>query len=81
MIFMEAIEVVARFDHQGRVIPQRFIWQEITYPVDSIGPRWVDELDQHILVMVPGGKVFELVFVPLDERWYLGGAGERRTIA
>ena len=78
---MEAIEVLARFDSQGRVNPMRFIWQGSAYPVDSIGRRWVDETGQHILVMIPKGDVFELIFDPLSGRWYLEQVGKRGAVA
>lgn len=78
---MEAIEVIARFDSQGGMIPLRFIWQGDTYVVDSIGRRWVDDAGQHILVMIPTGKVFELIFTPLEGRWYLERIGDRKTVA
>lgn len=78
---MEAIEVTARFDTSGRVIPLSFTWQGSTYLVDSTGRRWQNQNGQHILVMVPSGRVFELIYVPSRNRWYLGRSGEGRFVA
>jgi hypothetical protein len=80
---MEKIEVVARFDSQGNVIPQQFTRQGSTYPVESIGRRWVTDTGQHqhILVMIPDGKVFELVFAPLEGRWYFNQSPDRGSLA
>jgi hypothetical protein len=76
---LDPIEVTARFDPQGKIIPLSFTWRGHTYRVDSTGRRWRDEAGHHILVMAPIEQVFELLFVPEEQRWYLGrpGAGRR----
>lgn len=68
---MEPVEVVARFDAQGQVIPLSFTWQGQTFPVDSIGRGWQDASGEHILAMVPGERVCELIFIPAEKRWYV----------
>jgi len=68
---MEPVEVLANFDLQGVVTPQRFTFHEVEYRVVSVGRRWIDEDGQHILVMVPGERVFELVFLPGSGTWSL----------
>lgn len=78
---MDAIEVTAKFDLQGDASPISFTWQGVSYPVDSIGRRWRDEAGQHILVMVPGGRVFELVFNYSEGLWYLRQTGGNRMMA
>jgi len=78
---MEAVEVEARFDTHGRVTPLKFVWEGRTYLVDSTGRRWEDAQGQHLLVMIPGGQVFELLFAPLERRWYLRRTGEGRALA
>jgi hypothetical protein len=35
----------------------------------------------HILVMVPDGRIFELVFMPLQGRWFLASAQTDRMAA
>jgi hypothetical protein len=74
---MENIQVTARFDDQGKVTPLRFVWQGNTYPVDATGRRWQDDKGQHVLVMVPGDRVFELIFIPTNLRWFLISHGLR----
>lgn len=78
---MEVIEVDARFDTQGKAIPLRMTWKGQTYTFDSIGRRWEDEKGQHILVMIPAGQVYELLFVSGEGRWYLLRAGNQRMLA
>lgn len=73
---MESIEVTARFDLQGKIVPLSFVLQGRTYPVESTGRRWQDEEGHHILVMVPGDQVFELLYAPQEARWYLGRPGK-----
>ncbi|UCH60441.1 MAG: hypothetical protein JSV61_02910 [Anaerolineales bacterium] len=68
---MSAVEVVARFDLHGKVYPQVFVWQGQTYPIDSVGRRWQEETEEHILVMDRTGKVFELIFSRLEGLWRL----------
>ena len=58
------VEVHARFDLHGQAIPISFAWRDRIYPVESLGRRWQDAQGEHILVMVPGGKVFELIYTP-----------------
>jgi hypothetical protein len=77
---MEAVEVLARFDPQGNIIPVNFTWNARTYPIESTGRKWRDQHGRHILVMVPGERVFELLFNPQEERWFLKKIGEQRTI-
>lgn len=68
---MEPVEVAALFDGTGLARPLNFTWRGQTYAVVSTGRRWTDERGQHILVMVPGDRVFELLFAPAGSRWYL----------
>jgi hypothetical protein len=76
---MELIEVTARFDTEGRVTPLQIAWKGSLVPIDSTGRRWEAEDGQHILAMLPGDRVIELVFKPVESRWYLRplGAGGR----
>ncbi|MBN1146169.1 MAG: CinA family protein [Anaerolineales bacterium] len=78
---MQAIEVKARFDDQGRIIPVSFTWQGRTYLVEAIGRRWQDEAGQHILVMTPGEKVYELALSSAEMQWYLLPVGLDRGTA
>lgn len=78
---MEAVEVVARFDDQGNITPLQFNWQGSPYQVESVGRRWRDEAGQHILVMAPGGRVFELLYTFSEGRWYLRSIGPNHQTA
>jgi hypothetical protein len=75
---LEEIDVVARFDHSGRISPLKFTWRQVEYPVTSVGRSWQDDAGHHILVMVPGEmlgspgeRVVELVYQPGVGRWWL----------
>ena len=78
---IESVEVVAQFDNQGKAMPRSFTWRGIDYFVDSIGRRWVVDEEQHILIMVAGGKVFELIFKPVQGQWYLKPPSELKAPA
>jgi len=67
---IDPIEVTARFETDGKITPIRFAWRGRTYLVDSTGRRWQDADGLHILVMVPGDQVIELVFAASNLRWY-----------
>jgi hypothetical protein len=77
---MDAIDVTVRFDEQGKATPLQFSWKGQDYRVDSTGRRWEDEKGQHILIMVPGGRVFEMLFAAGDRRWYLLRTGASRMM-
>lgn len=68
---MEPVEVVAEFGLDGEIRPRSFSWKGADYPVVSIGRRWEESGSRHILVMVPGDRVFELVFQPASGLWHL----------
>jgi hypothetical protein len=68
---LRATQVIAQFDEEGKITPLRFNWQGQMIAVTSSGRRWEDEVGQHILVMVPGERIFELIFIPAELRWYL----------
>ncbi len=68
---MEPIEVTAHFDLQGTLTPLKFIWWGSTRQVESTGRRWVDEHGQHMLVMLPGGRIYQLTLILAEGRWYV----------
>ena len=78
---MEPIRVSADFDTDGTIKPRTFTWRGGQYTLDSIGRRWRDENGIHILVMIPGRRVFELLFVPVEGRWYLARSNAGRMFA
>jgi hypothetical protein len=76
---MVPIQVTARFEGNGEIMPESFRWQGSEYPVISTGRRWFDEKGHHVLVMIPGDQVFELVFIPSEMAWYMGSMGAYRA--
>lgn len=77
---MEPVEVTVHFDAQGRITPLSFSWKGGNYRVESAGRRWQDEDGEHILVMVPGSRIYELVFKSGEGRWYLSPARPSRMV-
>jgi len=68
---MEPIEVTAHFDPQGTITPLEFTWKGSKLRVESTGRRWTDEAGLHILVMVAGGRIYELSYRSGEGRWFL----------
>lgn len=81
MKVVEAVEVVARFDLSGKIIPLSVTWREKNYSIESSGRRWQAEDGQHILVMTHSERMFELVFNPTAGRWYLKQVGDGQITA
>ncbi len=78
---MERIGITVRFENSGRIEPLSFTLEGRVYPIESTGRNWKDEQGLHILVMVPGNRVSELVFSPSDLGWYLHHIGPARAMA
>jgi hypothetical protein len=76
---MEVIEVTAHFDVQGNITPLHFNWKERVYQVESTGRHWRDAEGWHILVMVAGERMYELIYRNSDGRWFLKQPGPKRT--
>jgi hypothetical protein len=72
---MEPVEVTARFDPQGVITPLNIMKDQKTIPVTSVGRRWSDPQGVHILVMVPGEQIYELLFANTQNRWFLSPPG------
>jgi len=67
---MKNIEVTAHTNITGKVLPIFFLWEGRKTPILGIGRRWDAEDGEHILAMVPGDRVIELVHAP-DQSWWL----------
>lgn len=65
------IQVRARFRNDGLPVPESFNWRGREIPVESVGRRWQDEARQRMLVMAPGGRVYELVHDPARAEWFI----------
>lgn len=59
---LQVVEVAARWLPDGRFEPTQFVWQGRTYQVESTGRQWEDAVGLHVLCMLPGGQVLELIF-------------------
>ncbi len=75
------VEVRARTSAQGQALPVSLALDEITYRVESIGRHWQDVEGEHILVMIKGGKVFELVYASAGKVWLAREVGKDRPFA
>jgi hypothetical protein len=78
---MESIEVTARFEKDGKIIPLSFVWHGHRYTVDNTGRRWQAEDGLHMLTMTASGRMFELVFLAGENRWLLGSLEPNRILA
>jgi hypothetical protein len=67
----ESVEVNARWKHDGKFEPTQFSWKKKHYRVESTGRDWEDDEGFHVLCMVDGGQVFELVFKLNPAGWFL----------
>lgn len=68
---VEPDEVSARWKHDGIFEPQQFSWKGHLYRVESTGRHWEDDEGFHILCMVGGSQVFELVFHLKPAGWII----------
>lgn len=75
------VDVQTRTSAQGQALPVSLALDEITYRVESIGRRWQDAEGEHILVMIKGGKVFELVYASAGKIWLACEVGKDRPFA
>lgn len=80
---MQPVEVTARFDKRGRVVPKSFTLEGKEQRVDGVGRRWLADDGEHILVMIqPGDRVLELVYQKETGAWFLADRpGPKRRFA
>jgi hypothetical protein len=78
---MESIEVVARFDQQGKVYPLSLRWQGRDYLVEATGRRWQAADGLHILLLTPSGRAFEVRYLAADNLWFMVKAPSDRILA
>jgi hypothetical protein len=67
---MSRIGVDCRFDPEGRVRVRRIQLDEAWQPAAQ-GRQWLDEEGRHVLVMLPGERVEELLLSASDLTWRL----------
>ena len=70
-------EVAVRFAEDGRPHPLHFAWEGRRLSVSAAGRTWLDEAGRHVLVMVGGDRVFELLLRRSDLTWRVVGVPER----
>jgi hypothetical protein len=75
----EPTEVEVRVDADGQVTPLAFTWRGQRMSVTGAGRRWVEADGEHILVMTPGERIFELLRSP-DGRWGIVRAPDRPAV-
>jgi hypothetical protein len=75
----QAIGVDCSFDKDGRVHVRRIIVDDRLLVVDP-GRQWVDEQGRHVLIMIPGGRVFEIVLSPETLTWTLASTKTKTNI-
>jgi hypothetical protein len=78
---MESIEVTARFDKYGKVIPLNLVWRGHRYTIDNLGRQWQAPDGLHLLVMTSSERMFELIFLSAESRWVLGKVEPDRMLA
>ncbi len=66
----ESVQVKARWNDAG-FSPRHFIWRGQVFPVESTGRQWEDDEGLHVLCMVSGGAVFELIFRLRPAGWWV----------
>ena len=62
------IGVDCRFEQNGRVQVRRIEVGDSWLVVEA-GRQWIDEQGRHVLIMVPGGRVFEIILAPQTLTW------------
>jgi hypothetical protein len=77
---MEKVEVTARFNTQGKVIPISFVWSSRAYRPESIGRSWHADDGFHILVMDHTNRAYHLLFAFEEMSWYLLRGGNIPTV-
>jgi len=68
---LQKIEIFSHLDASGQPQPERFILKGVAYQVEDTGRRWDDKTGQHMLVMANGNQVYELIYKPDSQAWYL----------
>ncbi len=74
-------EVRARFDRDGKVRVLAFSWGGRELVVTSTGRTWIDDDGRHLLVMVSGEQVFELLLRRSDLSWRVVGTSPWENLA
>ena len=78
---MKLINVSAEFQLDGSVQISNFNWNGRDYVVESQGRQWQAENGRHVLVSTQSGRMFELLYMPGDGRWFMARSQPPRMAA
>lgn len=67
---MQQVGVACQFSEDGSVQVKKVQLNGRWQPVGQ-GRQWVDENGRHVLIMLPGEQVCELILQPATLRWHL----------
>jgi hypothetical protein len=81
MATTKSVQVQARWKRSGGFEPTQFQWDGTVYRVESTGREWEDDQGYHVLCMIQGGKVFELIFHLNPAGWTIRPAAGGTTVA
>jgi hypothetical protein len=73
--------VDARFDQDGGVRVASFTWRQTQLLVVAAGRTWLDDDGRHLLVMVTGDRIYELVLRRSDLSWRVVGTPDCERLA
>lgn len=81
MTTTKTAQVQARWKRSGGFEPTQFLWDGAIYRVESTGREWEDAQGYHVLCMIEGGKVFELVFHLNPAGWNIQPTAGKTAVA
>ena len=64
----KALHVDCSFDKEGTVHIRRIAIEDSWFVVEP-GRQWLDEFGRHVLIIIPGGRVLEIVLSPETLIW------------
>jgi len=67
----ESTAVEGHVEGDGAVHPRRFTWNQQWLDVTDVGRQWIEADGRHVLVMVAGRQVFELLLAREDVAWHI----------
>lgn len=73
--------VEARFDQDGGVRVESFAWRQRQLLVVAAGRTWLDDDGRHLLVMVAGDRIYELLLRRSDLSWRVVGTPDCEGLA
>lgn len=59
---MKSCTVEATFTKEGQAHPRKLVWDGQALFIAEVGRHWTSDDGQHMLVKVPDGRTFELLY-------------------